>query len=76
MKLEKGSHMWTKADIKKVATLWETSTITEIATAIGINRPQLMYMLRQMRNAGFDIPKKHKTGYIQILLEECKREMK
>lgn len=70
------AHMWTKADIKKVATLWEKSTVEEICEELGLRKDQLTYIIMHMRKAGFDLPRKHKIGYIQNLLRECYLETK
>lgn len=69
------NHMWTKSEIKEVSKLWKTATIKEICDKLGIQKSQLMYMKQQMQKAGFNLPRKHKIGYMQMLLEECKLEL-
>ncbi len=70
------SHQWTKEDIKKVATLWDTNTTAEIKEQLGISTNQLTYIVGEMRKNGFTLPKKHKNGYIRALIEECRKEMR
>lgn len=71
MKYDKAkSHMWTAEDIKTVATLWSTATGDEICYKLGVSKGQLMYIVNQMRDGGFKLPKKHKKGYVKNLISE------
>lgn len=70
------SHMWTKEEIRKVATLWESSTISELEDELGLVKNRIMYIVKKMRDAGFDLPRKKKHGYIDSLLKEVKLELR
>ena len=64
-------HMWTKEQINVVKTQWNTKTATEICNELNIQYQQLAYIVKQMRLAGFNLPRKHVQGNLQSLLKEC-----
>lgn len=74
-KLKRKFKMWTKSEIKTVATLWETSTVEELCKKLDITINQLNYIVTQMKKAGFKLAKKHKRSQVQSLLKEVLREM-
>ena len=62
--------MWTKSEIKSVSTLWETHTTQEIADELGRTNSQVTQMAQKMREAGVNLPKKHRAAYISNLINE------
>lgn len=73
---KRNAHMWTKDDIKKVAKLWSSKTMEELAKELDVRKDQILYIVTHMRKAGFELPRKHKTGYMEMLLKECLLELK
>jgi hypothetical protein len=67
--------MWTKEEIKRIYTLWDSKTINEIMKEMDLRRDQLNYMVCHMRKAGFVMHGKHKKGYVQNLIKECKLDL-
>jgi len=63
---------WTIQDIKTVLKLWKSKTSKEICDELGVREPQLYYIAKEIRKKNPKIlPKKHKTGYLQNLIEEA-----
>jgi hypothetical protein len=74
--IKNARHMWTKNEVKKVQSMWNTSTKEEICEELNLESHQIMYIVNAMRKAGFDLPKKHKKGQLQNLLREILAEQK
>lgn len=72
----KKSHLWTKDEIKTVASLWETSNFEDLCNKLDVKDFQLNYIVGHMRRAGFKLTKKHKKGYLQNLIQEVLLEVK
>lgn len=70
------SHMWTKDQVKRIATVWENKNVEDIAEELGVNRKQVMYMVGQMRKAGFKLARKHKKSYLHVMLTDVLTELK
>lgn len=70
------SHMWTKQEIKKILSLWDSSTPEELAESFNVKKTQLMYIILKMRQAGIKLAKKHKNGYLSNLIQEVLQENK
>jgi len=68
------SHMWTKAEIRKVLTLWEAKSIEDLAKELDVNPQQITYIVAVLRKEGFDLPKKKRPSVINNLLLELKKE--
>lgn len=68
--------MWTKSELIKIKTLWDTGTVEEICLQTGVRKPQLMYIVHQMRKAGMKLAKKHCVGRLQNLIREVMAETK
>lgn len=68
--------MWTKGEIKKLAQLWESSSIDDLAEEMGLEEKQIKYMVAKMRTAGFNLTKKRKAAYIDLLIKEVLAETK
>ena len=65
-------HQWTKDEIKTVAKLWTSSTISEMAEELGVDESQVVYMGSQIRLSYPDlVPKKHRKGYMRNLIVEA-----
>lgn len=73
--IKKQPHMWTKDDVKTVAKLWNSATVKELCDKLNVEYQQLNYIAKEMRKAGFDLPKKHSKGYVNSLLKEVYNEM-
>ena len=58
------SHMWTKEDIKTLATLWETASKEEIAEKLNITSGQVGSMAQRFKKVGFALPRKRRSGAI------------
>ena len=70
----KKTHQWTKAEVKKVAQIWDKKSADEIASELGVKTIQVNYIVMQMRKAGFNLPRKHRKGTLQVLLKEALAE--
>lgn len=76
VKKEGKNFMWTKQDIKKVLEAWDTKTVQEIANELKVPYQSVMYIAKELRKVGFDLPHKRKRGHIQILIKELFAETK
>ena|SRR3990167_7063684 len=75
-KIFKERRMWTKNDIKLIHKLWTNKTTEEVCKEMNLTKIQVQYMVRQMRKAGIDMPKKHRSGHVMNLLYELAHELK
>lgn len=66
---------WTKKEIKKMILLWESKTVEQICEEIGRNRSQVMGMAREIRRAGYDLPKKKVITKKRTLIEDVLKEL-
>lgn len=67
--------MWVKDEIKTMMTQWETKTKEQLADELGKSPQQITYMAMSIRKAGFPLSKKHKTGVVRNLINECISEI-
>ena len=66
------SHLWTADEIKKLARLWTSRTIDEMAKELHVHPSQVVYMGSQVRLEFPDlVPKKHRKGFIRNLIKEA-----
>lgn len=72
----KKHHMWTKDEVKSLYTLWEDTSIEDLADKLKVEVSQIRTMAGAMRKKGFKLAHKRKNGYIQSLLDEVKKELK
>lgn len=72
----KRPHLWTKAEVKKLAKLWDESSIEDLSKELNLEPKQIKYMVARMRLAGFKLAKKRKVAYIDSLLKEVLAETK
>lgn len=68
-------HIWTKDEVRKIAQIWETKSIGEIAEELGVRPEQVSYMVGEMRKNGFNLSKKYRRNEIQSMLKEVLAEM-
>lgn len=68
--------MWTKSEFAVVLKLWNTHSTEEIAIKLGRNKSAVTSIAKILRDAGCDIPKKHRTGYLKNLALEFAKEQK
>ena len=64
------SKQWTKQDMLTIKQLWETKTGRQICDELACSPQQLGYIVKQIRLAGFELPKKHKVGTLRELILE------
>lgn len=69
------SHKWTKAEIKILISLWTSKTLEEVAKEIGVSSAQILYMVREIRKAGHEMPKKKRNGIKRGLIMEALGEL-
>jgi len=69
------NHQFTKAEIKKVISMWDKKTKEQIADELNINEQQVNYIAMQIRKAGYKLTKKHKVGYLRNLITEVINEL-
>lgn len=69
-------HMWTKNEVKKLYTIWDTTSMEDVCEELGIDAGQVRYMVAQMRKQGFPLQKKRKIGQTMTMLKELKAELK
>lgn len=72
----KKNKMWTKDQIKKLARVWESSSLQELADEFHVEKSRVQSIVASMRKVGFKLAKKHREGYQRGLLQEVLREMK
>ena len=65
------SKMWTKEEIKQVTTLWETSTMKQMLETLNVTYTQLAYIVKEIRKAGYNLPRKRANGNIQTLIKDA-----
>jgi DNA-binding MarR family transcriptional regulator len=68
-------HMWTKQEIKEVIKLWESSNLNDISEHLNLTISQVQSMAKQIRKAGFNLPKKSKVSTAQKMVKEVLSEM-
>lgn len=68
--------MWTKEEFKTVMTLWSSKSTQEIADELGRKTHGISSIAQLLRKAGLDLPKKHRNGYLNNLIEEFKVDLK
>lgn len=66
--------LWTKESIRKVMALWETKTMSELASELGVEKKHVAYLIGQLRKRGVNVSKKWKKGIISSLIDEIKAE--
>lgn len=68
--------MWTKDEVRTIATIWEHETADDVAKKLKRTKTQINYMTAQMRRAGFKLAKKHRKGTLLVMLGEVLKEHK
>lgn len=68
--------MWTKGEMSDLVKLWNTTDMEVLERKLGRSKATIQGMLKKMRSAGIDIPKKRVTGYIDTLVKDFARELK
>ena len=73
MKYKKAeTHQWTKDEIKKLAKVWESKTMNELATEFGLEKTQLTYIAGKIRKVFPKLlAKKHRRGEMNALITEA-----
>jgi len=70
--------LWTKNDIKKVLTLWDSHTIAEMCEILDRKKGQIMYMATEIRKSGHPLTKKMSRhtlrGLIKVAIKEYKKD--
>ena len=61
---------WTKEEIKTLLDLWSTKTVEEISATLNRPNSSIIGMCAEIRKAGYNLPKKKKTNYRQLLVKE------
>lgn len=69
-------HMWTKQELVQLYELWDECTPEELAKKMRLRVSQIKNIATQMRASGFPLLKKRRNGYVRILLEDLKKELK
>lgn len=64
----------TKEILRKFTTLWDSKSTSEIADELDISTTHVGYIASQLRQAGYDLPKKTRKGYLQELIKEFMAE--
>jgi hypothetical protein len=66
------THSWTKDEIKKLAKVWESKTMDELAEEFGVERTQLSYIVGEVRKEYPKLlTKKHSIGKLRALIIEA-----
>lgn len=68
-------HSWTKEEIKTVVRLWDDISQRDLADELGVTEIQLMYVVRSIRNFGYKLTKKRRTGTLRSLIGEAVEEL-
>lgn len=63
---------YTADDIRKVVRMWNTNTVPEIAQAINRSSASIGYIAIQIRNAGYDLPRKTQPSLNDLIRETLK----
>lgn len=75
MTLPTQNRMITKEQIKGVASLWDNKTAREIGEDLNLDKFQIMRIAMMLRQAGMNLPKKHKKGVLRNLVLEVVAEL-
>lgn len=67
--------LWTKSEIKLVIKLWDTATTAEIADELKRPKTSIGYIAKKIRDEGYDLPKKQKSGTLSLLVKEVLKEL-
>jgi predicted transcriptional regulator len=68
--------MWTKSEFNELVRLWNTSDMETIVRKLGRSRPTIQAVIRKLRSAGVDVPKKRISGYIDTLVNDFAADYK
>lgn len=71
----KEHHMMTKDEIKRIASMWETHTVQQIADIIGTSTASIYNVARIMTEAGYKITYKKVRGSLNHLILEAIDEL-
>lgn len=72
----KKHHMWTRDEVKSLFKLWEDTSVEDIAERLKLEVSQVRTMVTAMRKKGFPLARKRVNSYIQVLLDDVKKELK
>ncbi len=75
-KENKVSKQWTKTDLKKFLSLWESKTGNQLAKEFGVSRNYINAIATKFRKNGFALPKKRAAGVLDGLIKEVISEIK
>lgn len=64
-------HSWTKEEIKKLTTLWDTHSLDELSKAFKLDKKQVQYMANTIRAAGYKLQPKRRNAYLRTLITEA-----
>ncbi len=67
--------MLTKDDVKRIASMWETHTVAQIADIIGTSTSAIYNVARVMTEAGYKVQYKRKNGELNKLIMDAIDEM-
>lgn len=74
--MKKTMHMWTKSELKELVKIWEGRTAQEVADSLGVEKDAMQQVVFRLRRAGVKITRKHRTGYLDLLIKEVAKELK
>ncbi len=66
---------YTKEHIKGIIKLWENNSVDEIANKLGITPQAVVYLAKQIREEGYNLPKKHIVGKTRSLIKSVLSEL-
>jgi len=72
----KSYKQWTKEELKGFLTLWENSTVTELATKFGVSNTTIITIAAKFRKEGYPLTKKRQNGNLNGLIREVIEQAK
>ncbi len=70
------NHMWTRAQLNDVITLWDSETVQALADRIGVTKNQVQQIATRFRKMGVKLARKRQNGYLETLMKEVARSVK
>lgn len=72
----KPRHMWTKDEIKRLLSIWEDSTLSEICEEMGLDQKQIGCLRYDLKQCGYTLTRKKAYGERRLMCAEVLRELK
>lgn len=70
MTYQKKKKMYTRDEVKAVATLWQDKTVDELARELKRTPQSITYIAHMIRKQGYNLARKRKTGTTMLMVHD------